>query len=104
MATVLVIGGGPNGLASAISLAGRGHDVTVLEARDALGGRASLLADTRHVQPWAVKSLGLDVEWVDSPEWVQAEAGRSPAMASAPSISCIARADPEPCHCGAMTK
>jgi phytoene dehydrogenase-like protein len=74
MGSALVIGAGPNGLAAAITLAERGHDVTVLEARDSVGGRTELLADTRTVQPWAVEELGLDVEWTDSPEWRRADA------------------------------
>lgn len=37
---VLVIGSGFGGLAAAIRLAARGHDVTILEQRDAPGGRA----------------------------------------------------------------
>ena len=36
-----MVGGGFGGLAAAIRLAAAGHDVTVLERRDQLGGRAS---------------------------------------------------------------
>jgi phytoene desaturase len=37
---IAVIGSGFGGLAAAVRLAARGHDVTILEARDAVGGRA----------------------------------------------------------------
>ena len=36
---IAIIGAGPGGLASAINLAGLGHDVTVLEKEQLPGGR-----------------------------------------------------------------
>ncbi|MBX3064408.1 MAG: phytoene desaturase [Anaerolineae bacterium] len=40
MARIIVIGSGFGGLGAAIRLAAQGHDVTILEKRDKLGGRA----------------------------------------------------------------
>ncbi|MFI5350310.1 MAG: phytoene desaturase family protein [Elusimicrobiota bacterium] len=44
--TASVVGGGPNGLAAAITLAREGVDVTLVEAQDTLGGGASSSALT----------------------------------------------------------
>jgi squalene-associated FAD-dependent desaturase len=44
--SVLIIGGGLAGLAGAQALAGHGFRVTILEARNRLGGRASSFTDT----------------------------------------------------------
>jgi squalene-associated FAD-dependent desaturase len=44
--SVLIIGGGLAGLAAAQALAGHGFRVTILEARNRLGGRASSFTDT----------------------------------------------------------
>jgi squalene-associated FAD-dependent desaturase len=43
---VQIIGGGLAGLAAAVGLAGQGLDVTILESRTRLGGRASSFTDT----------------------------------------------------------
>ena len=42
---VLIVGGGLAGLASAVALAGRGLDITLVESRPRLGGRASSFVD-----------------------------------------------------------
>jgi phytoene desaturase len=45
MPHVIVVGAGPGGLTSAISLAGLGFDVTLLEAKDRVGGRMGVVTD-----------------------------------------------------------
>jgi phytoene dehydrogenase-like protein len=82
MGKALVIGGGPNGLAAAISLAAKGESVVLLEAKCTLGGRCAVLDETATVQPWAVEALGLDVEWVDAAPIVHASATGNHAIDS----------------------
>lgn len=69
---VLVLGGGPDGLAAAAILAKAGRSVVLLEARDVLGGRwareefapgavvPGLLHDARCLRPALVTDLGLE--------------------------------------------
>ena len=72
MADVIVIGAGLSGLVAARELEGRGAAVTVLEARDRIGGRIWLQRD-------ALAGLDLDMggAWLaDVQRWVWAEADR----------------------------
>jgi len=60
---VLVVGGGPAGLETAVALGRRGYMVTLAEARNELGGRVSLesklpgLAEWARVRDWRVAQL-----------------------------------------------
>jgi phytoene desaturase len=45
MPHIVVVGAGPGGLTSAIALAGLGLDVTLVEAKERVGGRMNLLTD-----------------------------------------------------------
>jgi len=68
---ILVLGGGHNGLAAAAMLGKSGRKVTLLEARDSLGGLAAsfewapgyrvpgLYEDTSLVRPWVLESLDI---------------------------------------------
>ena len=67
---VLVVGGGPAGMEAAIVAAQRGHDVTLYEATDRLGGQVNLIVRTPHweefsaVVEWRARQLeklGVDV-------------------------------------------
>jgi phytoene dehydrogenase-like protein len=71
---LLVLGGGANGLAAATLLARRGRAVTVIEARDSMGGLAApetfhpgyrapgTLQDSSRVRPWVLEALGVRLE------------------------------------------
>lgn len=71
---ILVLGGGPNGLAAAAVLAKKGRAVTVLEARETLGGLAAAEEfhpgytapgthlDSAEVRPWVLDTLGINLE------------------------------------------
>jgi 2,4-dienoyl-CoA reductase-like NADH-dependent reductase (Old Yellow Enzyme family) len=67
---VLVVGGGPAGLEAARTAALSGHDVTIWERGDALGGQLLLARKTPHQQEWGelqtwlvgqVERLGVNV-------------------------------------------
>ncbi|MBP2366223.1 oxidoreductase [Pseudonocardia parietis] len=67
---VAVVGGGPAGMETAVVAAGRGHDVVLFEARDALGGQVPVasstaaraeLAEIVEYQAAELKRLGVDI-------------------------------------------
>ncbi len=51
--SVLIVGGGPAGLEAAVALGKRGYDVTLTEARRALGGRVTLESALPGLAQWA---------------------------------------------------
>jgi phytoene desaturase len=59
---VAVIGSGLGGLAAALRLQGAGHDVVVLEQRDAPGGRASRIRDAGYT--WDAGPSLITMPWV----------------------------------------
>src|SRR4051812_46219900 len=61
MSRVVIVGGGISGLASAALLAREGHEVTVVEKKDAVGGRAG---------SWASEGFRFDTgpSWYLMPE------------------------------------
>ena len=83
---VAVIGAGLGGLGAAMRLQGAGHEVVVLEARDAPGGRASQIRDAGFTwdtgpslvtMPWVLEEtfaaggLDLHAEPVAGVDWVR---------------------------------
>jgi monoamine oxidase len=50
-ADVIVVGAGAAGISAAVALAGRGLSVTILEARDRIGGRIFTVRDAKHQAP-----------------------------------------------------
>ena len=63
----LVIGGGPAGMKAAVGLAERGHEVTLAEASDQLGGQVKLILKTpgRESLAWLVGDLERHLERLD---------------------------------------
>ncbi len=68
MSTAVVVGGGPNGLAAAVSLAAEGIAVTVLEASDEVGGGArsseAILPGLLHDHCSAIHPMAVGSEFV----------------------------------------
>ena len=58
----VVIGGGPAGMKAADTLAKRGHDVTLLEQSDELGGQLKLVVKTPGRHMWNVVTRDLKVQ------------------------------------------
>ncbi|GAA4743241.1 NAD(P)/FAD-dependent oxidoreductase [Gordonia alkaliphila] len=87
MTTAVVIGGGPNGLAAGLRLARAGVDVTVLEARDEVGGGARSgeleVPGVIHDHCSAVHPLG-----VGSPFWQEIGLDRYGLQWAWPEIDC----------------
>ncbi|MEA2177666.1 MAG: hypothetical protein QOG77_963 [Solirubrobacteraceae bacterium] len=61
---IVVVGGGPAGMKVAAVAAGRGHDVTLLEASDRLGGHLKLLERLPGLEGWgiAIDNLVREIE------------------------------------------
>lgn len=47
---ILIVGAGPAGLECAAAAAARGHEVTLVDRRDRIGGTLSMLTDARHAE------------------------------------------------------
>ena len=93
MNSVIIIGGGHNGLISAALLAQKGHKVTIFEAREACGGlgapqefhpgffSSGVLHDTSLLDPRVVQALQLEshgLHWEGPTERVLLRAGKEP--------------------------
>jgi phytoene dehydrogenase-like protein len=69
MSTAVVVGGGPNGLAAAISLAANGVEVTVLEAADEVGGGArsseAIVGGLLHDHCSAIHPMAVGSQFID---------------------------------------